>query len=580
MKHLIALTLVQLCRMMKLRPRHWKSSAVDDTFGASAGALFQEKGAPLDEADVASLEKATLAKTWELCEALGDPEGDDRYFIPSDEGVDVRDEQSIWYAEMRRPTLPVHILSPMHVEKAHILSNQDNVLNIERLSAVLQRRKDLPVAAPFGPTRSSYFHSGVKNDLEGYQVDTILNTPFGNFDYRPRVYPKKGNAGITGGPAMRCIWDAPAYAFDSVVKDLFEKKILLRQLNISPDRAIKIGQMDGYTVIMRHGETVYNACYNYYKAVKTGICHYWAEIDLMGSGPTNGSAQVRDQALFVLISDMNNPNHRHVRMLFADHLIKANPALGGLTEAELDKLLKLILSPLQYGAGVPGTYNGLTGQQWDAEIEVDWELFVDVNKTLLKMYPDEAGDGNAFAEAIHDLAKFLYKEYCKCFRNLKKTMDVVTKRYFQMLKDGTIPSYTSYSGQVNYGPVVKRKSSDHWAETTVRDCNGKKRAFKAKVSDKEVDPKEIKGLAFSWFLHGIDAEIITLFTIKAHEAGIPHFTNHDAVFIPLWAWDIAQAIMAECIITVNAHKVFEGWGVDMVGTSDCHFETDTPEVLV
>ena len=103
------------------------------------------------------------------------------------------------------------------------------------------------------------------------------------------------------------------------------------------------------------------------------------------------------------------------------------------------------------------------------------------------------------------------------------------------------------------------------------------------MSNKKFLVKDIKTKAFSWFLHGIDAEIISLFTLKAHEAGIPHFTNHDAVFIRLCDWHEAQRIMAWCVVEVGAYKVFQqaGWdSVELVSDINCHWETETPEVLV
>ena len=107
------------------------------------------------------------------------------------------------------------------------------------------------------------------------------------------------------------------------------------------------------------------------------------------------------------------------------------------------------------------------------------------------------------------------------------------------------------------GPVVKRLDSTHDArvpeETEL--CTV---THDVACSNKRFGPDNMATAAFSWVLHNIDAEIISLFVVRAHAAGIPCFTNHDAVFIPLWAWKQTQRIFTSCVEDVNSHRVLTG----------------------
>lgn len=582
MKNLYIFTLNWLMAMKALRPKSWKSAAVDDTFVAVAAQLFLEKGAPLDQEDCDEIEKQILGEVYDLDQKAGDVEPQSNYFVPSDEVVDVTDTKSVWFAHIRRPATLEHVVSSLHADACQIKSNTLMFPNKKRIISLAEYRLQFPVKALKGATRSSWMHTKALNELLDIDQGIAIKYVYGNFDTRPRTYAKKGNVGLTGGEAYRASFDSEVYAFDSEVQYLFEEKILKRQFQLSPDKALQYASLSDKDCMARHGVPLWKAVTAYKEGVDTQLCHYWAEIDLMGSGPVNGSCQINDQGLFSQISDISHDKWIHVRKLFANHLSERYPSLASLPWEEFDKLLKLVLSPLQYGAGGPGVYNGLTGNKYEEAIEVDWELYSEVNTTLRAMFPTE--DVDEFEKEVMAFAKVLHKEYCICFWRLKKAMDAVTKAYAGFLEAGQIPTYTSYSGQVNYGPVAKRsKTKTHWAETSVVNAFGKTVPFKAKVSDKKFLVKDLKSCAFSWFLHGIDAEIISLFTIKAHDAGIQHFTNHDAVFIRLCDWHEAQRIMAWCVIEVGAYKVFQqsGWdSVEMVSDTDCHWETNTPEVLV
>ena len=573
------ITTAWLLSIKALRPKHWKSSAVDDMFGVLSAMFLESKGAPLDKEDCEAIEKELLKAAYDLDSKVGDVDAIESRYLT--EPVDITDSSSPWFASMRRPCHPKHTLSQAHIDAAKIRTEQFNLIkNERRFLAVQEHRLTLPIKADKGRTRSSYFTARDAAHLASISGAVVI--PIGNFDYRPRVYPKLGNSGIQGGPGYRHIWDSPDYAFDSMVRFLFEEKILSRQFQLTPDKAKELARKSDAELIACHGEDVWSAIRAYENSLKTGICNYWAEIDLMGSGPTNVSCAIKDQALFRRISDISHDEWMHVRMIWAEHLRENYESLKALDDACMHKLLKLVLSPLQYGAGVPGTYHGLTGQKYDEDIEVDWKLFSEVNVILKGLFPTD--DPNEFAEELYEFAKVLHQDFGKCFSKIKGLMDSVTKAYKECLEAGQVPTYTSYSGQVNYGPVVKRsKTKTHWAETTVTNRFGKDVPFKAKVSDKVPNAQKVAGCAFSWFFHGVDSEIITLFTILAHEQGIMHHTNHDAIFIRLCDWHMAQQLMAHCIITVGAYRIFEesGWDcVEYAGSVDCHWETETPEPLV
>ena len=582
MKNLYIFTTLWLAAIKALRPKSWKSAAVDDSFVAVAAQHFLEKGAPLDQEDCDAIERQILGEVYELDQEVGDVEPQSNYFVPSEEEVDVTDKKSVWFAHIRRPAKLGHVVSSNHIDACQIKSNTLLFPNKKRIISLAEYRNEFPVKALKGATRASWMQSKALDELLSVDEGIALKYVYGNFDTQPRTYAKKGNVGLTGGEAFRASFDSETYDFDTEVRRLFEEKILYRQFQLSPDKAEQYARLSDKDCIMRHGVSLWRAVKAYKEGVDTQLCHYWAEIDLMGSGPVNGSAQINDQGMFSIISDISHDKWIHVRKLFANHLSERHPSLASLPWEEFNKLLKLVLSPLQYGAGGPGVFNGLTGNRYDEDVEVDWELYSEVNTTLRAMFPTD--DVTEFELEVMEFAKTLHVEYCRCFWRLKKTMDAVTKAYAGFLEAGQIPTYTSYSGQVNYGPVAKRsKTKTHWAETSVVNQFGKTVPFKAKVSDKKFLVKDIKTKAFSWFLHGIDAEIISLFTLKAHEAGIPHFTNHDAVFIRLCDWHEAQRIMAWCVVEVGAYKVFQqtGWdSVELVSDINCHWETETPEVLV
>lgn len=584
MKNLYILSNSWLRALKALRPKSWKSAAVDDCFVAVASQYFLKKGAPLDQDDCDLIEKEILGKVYELNKLVGDVPKQERYFVPKEDEVDVTDKESVWFAHIRRPAKIEQVLSPLHVQSANIKSNTLVFPNKERIIAIAEARNELPVVAKKGATRSSWMHKDPLAELVSASGSGVaLKYVYSNFDHRPRTYAKKGNAGLTGGEAYRGCFDSEPYDFDSMVQFLFEEKILKRQFRLSPDKSLARAALSDKQCIARHGVALWRAVKTYKEGLDTGSCSYWAEVDLMGSGQVNTCCQINDQGLFSRISDRAHPHWVHVRTIFARHLIERYPEMDTLDALELDMLLKLVLSPLQYGAGKKGVFQALTGVEYTEEIEeIDWELFEGVNKTLKGLFPSE--DVDVFVKDVQQFAKLLHKEYCSCFSQIKKLMDSITKAYGGFLEAGQIPEYTSYSGQVNYGLVGKRgEAGEHWAKTSVLNEFGKTVPFKAKVCKKIFKVKYLKPAAFSWFMHGIDGEIISLFTVLAHEKGISHFTNHDAVYIRLCDWDIVQSLMAHCIITVGAYKVFQqaGWDTIMpVSSIDCHWETNTPEVLV
>ena len=105
-------------------------------------------------------------------------------------------------------------------------------------------------------------------------------------------------------------------------------------------------------------------------------------------------------------------------------------------------------------------------------------------------------------------------------------MDTIGKWVLDFLMKGKIPRLVTASGSAILLSTVRRKDATH---RVAFEHGGKTK--EVWVSEKGLCITDLVSAAFSWFMHNTDAEIITLLTVRLGELGIPHFTNHDAVFI-------------------------------------------------
>ena len=565
LRSLVPLTLGTLARVLRTRPKDWAEAINDDTIGPAARNAFVH--GVLNEDNVTQLENCIATCSFEMALQLDsdDTVAETRQIVPADETIDVRDSSGNFPAVCRRWC--DQEVTELHVSACEIQSNNLFGFSPERFASIMERRRDFPVRLERGCDREGYFGIKALRAIEqslANDVNTLVKAPIGNLDYRARKYPWR-LVNIQGHPRMRSIITAPAYDFDSYVQGVFENKVLAEQFGLTADQALSIGKNSGYEFLKGGGsEQVLHACHAYATAVDTGSCDYWGEFDLIGSGMVNGWWQLRSPQA-IISADYSHADHVHPRTLFAEKLSNKLSLFATFepTDVLYQKFLKLILSPLQYGAGAPGVFFALTGVKYDEDTEVDWELFRDVNELLQATYgtqdpshskKEAAIAARAFSDDVFSLAGSIASCYARCFPDLKDAETAVGDTFESELKKGNVPQFTSFSGGIMHGPVIKRLPTTHVCRG-VRETATGSRTQDVWVSDKVIDPEKLRSAAFSWILHNIDAEIISLLVVRLHEAGIPCYTNHDAVFIPLWAYDKMQVIFAACIAEVNSHNI-------------------------
>ena len=564
---LVPLALGTLARVLRTRPKDWASAINDDTIGPAARNAFVH--GILNEETVGQLENCIATRSFELARQLdsSDTVAETRQLFPANETIDVRDMDGNFPAVCRRWC--DQEVSELHISACEILSNTPFGFSPERFAGIMERRRDFPVRLDQGCDREGYFGIKAMRAIEhsvATDADALVKAPVGNLDYRVRKYPWR-LVNIQGHPRMRSIITAPRYDFTDYVRGVFEDRVLRDQFHYTPAQAREVGSKPMYAFLTSGGsETVYHACHAYHTACISGTCDYWGEFDLIGSGMVNGWWQLRSPQA-IRSADSAHADWVHPRTLFAEKLSSKLSLFATFepTDGLYQKFLKLILSPLQYGAGAPGVFFALTGVKYDEDTEVDWELFRDVNALLQATFgtqdpshskEEAAAAAKAFSDDVFDLAGSIAACYAQCFPDLKGAEIAVGDTFESELKRGNVPEFTSFSGGRMRGPVIKRLQSTHVCRGVDADPNAiRSRTTDVWVSDKVVDPEKLRSAAFSWILHNIDAEIISLLVIRLHEAGIPCFTNHDAVFIPLWAYDDMQAILAACIAEVNSHNI-------------------------
>lgn len=564
-------------RIIATVPRYWCSAVIDDHFGGLARMSMQQG----------------IVLTDDVCRVLENRIGERGLAVRSIDGVVVNQAPQVYLAsdtiDVLDPDHPHTVMCrrwmdqaipDLHIQACQILSNTAFGIDWVQYDDIQTRRRDYPRKAKLGCTQEGYFPNKVRRaiaEVRGNYVhiasdglvsdNVLLKTPIGNLDYRMRKYGWT-MLNIMGNPRIRSIITCPTYEFTEQVRGIFEDKVLMAQFNLSPDDALGIANNQGYGFLRDGGsEATLRACRSYRDALVSGQCDYWGEFDAIGSGIINAWMQLgKDQA--IKSGDFTHPDHIHPRTLFAVLLRKNVSAFANMdpTDTMLDAMLKLVLPALQYGAGQPGVLNSLTGRKWCEEEDVDWDLFNKVSPFLTMMFPfhDESHDedeakvaAEKFHAAVSDFAGVLASQYAVSFSEIKAA-EVATADYFKAeLEAGRVPEFTSFSGARMLGPVAKRLDATHDArvpeETEL--CTV---THNVACSNKRFGPDNMATAAFSWVLHNIDAEIISLFVVRAHAAGIPCFTNHDAVFIPLWAWEQAQRIFTECVVEVNRHRILVG----------------------
>ena len=566
-------------RIIRTKPKYWLSRCVDDHNGAVVRQLMDE-GVVLDDDILTKVEGCIATEANNLARAgAGAGEQAPVAYIGEDT-VNVLDPDHDHTVLCRR-WLDQEV-SDVHAQSAYIMSNTMFGIDWEQYDILMECRSDLPVRAKQGMTREGWLPRRVVQFLSPLaDVDSLLlKTPYGNFDYRMRKYSWE-QLSITGNPRLRSLVTCPLYDFSDEVRTTMETKVLRDQFNLTPDEALSIAKNNGYKYMKEGGSApVLRACRAYHHALISGSCDYWGEFDAIGSGIINGWMQL-GQVQAVKSGDKAHPDFIHPRTLFAIKVSMAVSTFAGIDPeaSDIQTVLKSSLPACQYGAGETGVYKALTGRKVDSEApDVDWEQFAKVNAVLHKLYPyrdeshseaEAAAAAQRFDVALQGLCASLAQAYADCFPDLKKAEGKVSRKFVAELESNQIPEFTSHSGSIMRGPVYRRIDGNHDALVLV-DTELGRTSTTVECGNKNFDPQALTSVGLSWVLHNIDAEIISLVTVRCHKAGIPCFTNHDAIFIPLWAYDQVCLIFAKVVEEVNSTRV-------LVDTFNCRSLGKTPK---
>jgi hypothetical protein len=543
-----------IVRIFSVRKEHAYAAVIDDYIDTACSRWVEDNNLPLTDDIVSGMESMLFTRTLELVDELnpGDIVPCRKEFWESPE------EDSALFPAIVRRNADIDV-PQMHLDAEKAIAETAFVISATKVKGLLQHRKSFPrekKKGEKGMTQEGLL-SGVlvraisrKGEIKEFLIDKELYCKIGNFDYRFRKYSWK-NLCITGSPRVRCLIDCPSYAWTAEVKRCMEYYVLRKQYALSPEEATKIGNTDfSQWLASGGGEAVYNAAHAYVNAERTGLCTYWAEFDAIASGIVLALLQLNDKK-GVSIFDSYHEEHRHAREWLADKVLEEVPYLADKTELPgFTKLLKAVLAPLQYGAGKEGVFFRLTGVKYHEDDDYTEEDFAEVDAFIREsVFPGL--DADELTGELLRLSRQLANAYRRAFPQLKAAEKRVSDYVEKCLKAGKVPTYKAFSGATMRGPVVKRVEGTHLVAGAHPD--GAPRTCYA--ANKKYKPEDIASYGFSWVIHNIDAEVISLFVVRCKEEGIPCFTNHDAVFIPVWAWFQAQRIFAECVDTVSRHKI-------------------------
>jgi hypothetical protein len=479
---------------------------------------------------------------------------DDQLFALGE--VDILDPESPFALECRRwKGQPV---GEIHQRACNIISSTEFVFSPERFEACCQIRSTYDLRTERGCDQNGYMNRRVKRAIASHikKGNTPVTVPYSNLDYRMRRYATL-LVSITLGKKIRgCFLTPEPYAVDEELLEVMVIWCLMGQFGLTPDDAAEIVAMGMVQAVVsgRCNEEAFACCDEFMKAKTTGYCSYWGSFDAMSSGIVIAEADV-GLAEAALHGDRSHPGHEHAGTTYLRECCSEIPELMVFEPDNpvLKPLRSAALSALQFGAGPPGVYKALTGQKFDEDADdVDWDNFLKVHELLRQLNPTD--DPNAFNTWLMELADGLAAAYERAYPALKAAESTVQKRFSDDLDRGVVPSFTTPSGEIIHGALLKRTEGTHQVNASYQTTIGRRKSG-VFVSNKTRDPDKLKMAAFSWVIHTLDAEIISYVSIELDELGVPHFTNHDCVYAPLWAYKIVNRLMAEAINKVTAARV-------------------------
>jgi len=513
-------------------------------------------------------------------EVAGDVVLEDRQYVPGDEWVNVLDcnypVESPRHTQLKRSDQvdagEVYHISQTHIDACSVLSNTLSWFDEEQFLICMgvkvkldpEEQNDYMGSKSVGSFKK-YFRMASGQD----RPEIYIKQPLTNLDYRFRKYAIM-LLSITGNKRIRSIHNAPSYAFTERCRDLMENLFIAKE-GYTPDEAYRIGgwRTKQFVAAIRSEELTEAQikmfrCYK--KARDTGMCHYWCEIDAVASGIVNALMQLGHE-WGVQIADINHPLHKHARKIYAEYLVEHEDYFASCDpdDPEFDAFIKLVLSPLMYGAMKQGVYKSLIGERWNEDEEVDKDLYEKASAFMKKLpilkNVDDPHEVNDILGRRGGLCERIGIAYGFCFPDLKAAMDKAIEFVTAKLEAGEIPEFTTASGGRCRLSMFKRTSNTGPIKFSYENQHGEEIKTQAWVSEKKTEIERLVTAAFSWLLHNTDAEIISLFTVRAGAADIPHFTNHDAIFCRLCDFDQVQRIFIGCVNDVNREqhlvKVFD-----------------------
>jgi len=426
------------------------------------------------------------------------------------------------------------MIGERHILSAEAMSNTPARIRRFNYDVTMYRRRFL---IPEQDDKNAYLpNSQMKAFKQLMRMSTdelysiAIKTPYTNFDYRLRKYAMLLIA-ITQGKVIRAMFaTAEKYMFSPDALAELEGDILAEGITLK--EAVEIASLDvADTALAEHEGIVsaklYTLCRGYKEVLDTGSSDLWAERDAIASGIVNALHQLGHHWALI-IGDFDNPDHKHARRLFAEWLVEYCPYFVDVdpSSKEFDAFIKLVLSPLMYGARQPGVYKALIGERWDENREVDEELYAEGNQFMLSLPAFDGVTPDELHNSLGSMCDMIAAQYHECFPELSEAMDVIGKWVLKELMNGEIPRLVTPSGSVIVLSTVRRKDATH--QVTFEHDGKSKEVW---VSEKGLCVLDLVSAAFSWFMHNTDAEIITLLSVQLAELSIPHFTNHDAVFV-------------------------------------------------
>jgi hypothetical protein len=499
---------------------------------------------------------------------------DDRDFILASEHVDVYSGnypvESPRHTHLKRSDQVNHLdvlghhIGDVHGVACSAVSNTWSSLCLTQWDIIKFRLRLLDI-----DERESMCSGSIRRAMRKYarlaaEAPVYIKTPFTNLDYRMRKYARMILA-ITGGKALRSMHCSEPYDFTDEVKVIFETMLLPKAFpDIEADALLEAAAAYGRLPWKKLAETDLTfANIRLVRAYALGLdtdkTNYWLELDAVASGIVNALLQL-GIPLGVIIGDLDDPAHVHARRVFAEHLVETVDAFASCDPADpdFDVFLKLVLSPLMYGAMMQGVHKALIGERWDEDAEVDEDLYAEASEFLmaLPMFKGKA------VQEVHDLlggkdglCADIGIAYSGCFPELAAAMEQVASKVQTILEAGDIPEFTTVSGGRCLLSMIKRRGGTRPVHFDYEASSGLTVSTQAWTSSKVTAIKALVAAAFSWVLHNTDAEIISHFSALADDASIPHFTNHDAIMVRVCDMFKAIRLYTSSANSVNSQQV-------------------------